>query len=60
MSHIEGSWFESQWGPFCVEFACCGFSCRSGVRLIGDSKLTVGVNVSVIGYLACETPVTRM
>ncbi len=45
----------SQLGPFCVEFVCC---CRASerflpqskgmqVRLTGDSKLPVSVNVSV-------------
>ena len=64
-SQEEGSRFNSQLGPFCVEFACSPRVCvgslwvLSGfsgflplsknmhVRLIGDSKLSLGVGVSM-------------
>ena len=52
-SEQEGSWFESQLGPFCLEFVCSprvcvGFSHppkHIHVKLICGSKLTVGVSV---------------
>ena len=62
-SQQEGSRFNSQLGPFCVEFACSpvyawvlsgysGFlppSKNMHVRLIGVSELSLGVSVSVHG-----------
>ena len=45
-SQREGSWSESQLGPFCVEFACSPRvkpTKNMHVRLIGDSKLALGV-----------------
>lgn len=59
-------------GPFCAELVCrCGFSrdtpasshsrkrAVSGVRLVGDSKLLIGVNVSVNDCLSlCVCPAT--
>lgn len=51
----EGLWFESQPGPFGVEFACLrgfppGYSgfhpqFKDDGRLIGDNKLLVGMSV---------------
>ncbi len=64
-SQQEGSGFKptGPLGPFCVEFVCSclrGFSPGTPAsshnpktcRLIGDSKLPVGVNVSVSGCLS--------
>lgn len=59
-------------GPFCAELVCwCGLSqdtpassrsrkrAVSGVGLVGDSKLLIGVNVSVSGCLSlCVCPAT--
>jgi len=61
-SQQEGSWFESQLGPFCVEFACSPHVCMGSLQvpwlppttqncLSGDSKLSLGVSVSVAGFL---------
>ena len=47
MVNAVGSGFESELRRFCAEFACSP-RVRMG-RLIGDSKLPVGVNVSVNG-----------
>ncbi len=54
LSQKEGPGFRSIWScPLCVEFACSscvhmGFQPKDiHVRLIGHSKLSVGVNVSV-------------
>ena len=65
----EGSWFEPQQGPFCVEFACSPCACVGflqvlpptvkkdmHVRLIGGSKLSVGVIVRVHGCLSTCGP----
>ena len=49
-SQQEDSWFKSQLGPFCVKYA---FSLlrptvqKMHVRSIGDSKLTLGMSVSM-------------
>ena len=65
-SQRECSRFYPHLGPFCVEFACSpvyawvlsgysGFfplSKNMHVRLIGDSKLSLGVSVSVCGCLS--------
>ncbi len=67
-SQQEGSGFKptGQLGPFCVEFACSPRACVGflpvlpptiQIRLIGDSKLSVGVNVktfTVLNYEAFE------
>jgi len=67
-SQQEGSWFESQLGPFCVEFVLpvyawvlsgySGFlppSKNMHVRLTGDSELSRGVSVD--GCLSLCGPV---
>jgi len=65
-SQQEGCWFDP-FDPFCAEFACSPRvsvasshspkTCRLGTRLIGNSKLSVGVNVSVNGCLSlCVSP----
>ncbi len=64
-SRQEGSGFEptSRLGLFCMEFACSPCACVGFLqilllplpktcRLIGDSKLPIGVNVSVSGCLS--------
>ncbi len=51
----EGSEFEptGRLGPFCVEFACfLPQSKDMQVRLTGDSKMPVGVDVSLSGCLS--------
>ena len=61
----EATEFDSETGRFCVKFACSpcvwwvlsGFlpqskNMQSECRLIGDSKLPVGMNVSVDSYLS--------
>jgi len=53
-SQQEGSWFESQLGPFYVEFACSPRVCMGSLHVLWlppttqtDSKLSLGVSVSV-------------
>ena len=62
-SQEEGSWFESRLGAFYVEFSCFPYACMGfllvtisasshkpkniHIKLISDSKLCVGVSVSV-------------
>ncbi|XP_075308222.1 serine/threonine-protein kinase OSR1b isoform X2 [Odontesthes bonariensis] len=70
-SQQQGSRFNTQLGPFCVEFACSPRVCVGSlrvlrlpptvqkimhVRLIGISKLSVGVSVSVHGCLSLCGP----
>jgi len=65
-SQQEGSWFLPGWGV-CMFSPCqCGFSPGAPAsshspktcRLIGDSKLSISVNVSVNGCLSlCVSPV---
>ena len=63
-SQQEGSCFESQLGPFCVEYAWFLSECSSFlppknmyVRLIGDFKLALEVSVVVCLYMALWPPV---
>jgi len=73
-SQRDGSWLESQLGPFFVELACSACACVGSLRvlwsppqyknmhiwIISDSKLTLEVNVNVVLALWWTGDLTRV
>ena len=52
-SQQEGSWFESQLGPFCVEFACSPRVCIGSFQLLWLPPTTQNMHVRLIGVSKC-------